>query len=157
MQSENWHFWPKRHVVARHFWGKNRQHAFFDVRVFNPFARSYSNVLYYPIHVFGPYAYGAARMSIPIRDSRTSTGHPIHVRGAHTRMGQISKTCISPHVSALHDSTVQSTPEIRTPPYKGPPHFPDRVRVHALCTTEKTHYIATHKATDRNKGYWQTI
>ena len=28
-------------VVARDFWGQNRQHAFFDVRVFNPFARSY--------------------------------------------------------------------------------------------------------------------
>ena len=23
-------------VVARDFWGQNRQHAFFDVRVFNP-------------------------------------------------------------------------------------------------------------------------
>ena len=29
-------------VVARDFWGRNRQHAFFDVRVFNPFACSYS-------------------------------------------------------------------------------------------------------------------
>ena len=28
-------------VVARDFWGRNRQRAFFDVRVFNPFARSY--------------------------------------------------------------------------------------------------------------------
>ena len=28
-------------VVARDFWGQNRQRAFFDVRVFNPFARSY--------------------------------------------------------------------------------------------------------------------
>ena len=27
-------------VVARDFWGQNRQHAFFDVRVFNPFACS---------------------------------------------------------------------------------------------------------------------
>jgi len=29
-------------VVARDFWGQNRQRAFFDVRVFNPFAGSYS-------------------------------------------------------------------------------------------------------------------
>ena len=29
------------HVVARDFWGQNRQRAFFNVRVFNPFARSY--------------------------------------------------------------------------------------------------------------------
>ena len=29
-------------VVARDFWGPNRQHAFFDIRVFNPFASSYS-------------------------------------------------------------------------------------------------------------------
>ena len=29
-------------VVARDFWGRNRQRAFFDIRVFNPFARSYS-------------------------------------------------------------------------------------------------------------------
>jgi len=28
-------------VVARDFWGRNRQHAFFDVWVFNPFALSY--------------------------------------------------------------------------------------------------------------------
>ena len=28
-------------VVTRDFWGRNRQHAFFDVQVFNPFARSY--------------------------------------------------------------------------------------------------------------------
>jgi len=28
-------------VVARDFWGWNRQSAFFDVRVFNPFAHSY--------------------------------------------------------------------------------------------------------------------
>ena len=28
-------------VVARDFWGRNRQRAFFDVRVFNPFACSY--------------------------------------------------------------------------------------------------------------------
>ena len=28
-------------VVARDFWGRNRQRAFFDVMVFNPFARSY--------------------------------------------------------------------------------------------------------------------
>ena len=29
-------------IAARDFWGQNRQHAFFDVRVFNPFVRSYS-------------------------------------------------------------------------------------------------------------------
>jgi len=29
-------------VVARDFGGQNRQHAFFDMRVFNPFAHSYS-------------------------------------------------------------------------------------------------------------------
>ena len=29
-------------VVARDFWGQNRQCAFFDVQVFNPFACSYS-------------------------------------------------------------------------------------------------------------------
>ena len=29
-------------VVARDFWGQNRQRAFLDVRVFNPFACSYS-------------------------------------------------------------------------------------------------------------------
>ena len=29
-------------VVARDFWRQNRQHAFFDVWVFNPFAHSYS-------------------------------------------------------------------------------------------------------------------
>ena len=28
--------------VARDFWGQNRQRAFFDVQVFNPFAVSYS-------------------------------------------------------------------------------------------------------------------
>jgi len=28
-------------VVARDFWGRNKQRVFFDVRVFNPFARSY--------------------------------------------------------------------------------------------------------------------
>ena len=28
-------------VVARDFWGRNRQRAFFDVRVLNPFAHSY--------------------------------------------------------------------------------------------------------------------
>ena len=28
-------------IVARDFWGRNRQRAYFDVRVFNPFARSY--------------------------------------------------------------------------------------------------------------------
>ena len=28
-------------VAARDFWGRNRQRAFFDVRVFNPFACSY--------------------------------------------------------------------------------------------------------------------
>ena len=28
-------------VVARDFWGRNRQRAFFDVGVFNPFSRSY--------------------------------------------------------------------------------------------------------------------
>ena len=31
-------------VVARDFWGQNRQRAFFDVRVFNPFVRSYSHL-----------------------------------------------------------------------------------------------------------------
>ena len=30
-------------VVAESFWGKNRQRAYFDVRVFNPFAHSYLN------------------------------------------------------------------------------------------------------------------
>ena len=30
-----------RLVVARDFWGRNRQRAFFYVRVFNPFSRSY--------------------------------------------------------------------------------------------------------------------
>ena len=29
-------------VVARDFWGQNRQHVFFDIRVFNPFASCYS-------------------------------------------------------------------------------------------------------------------
>ena len=29
-------------VVARDFWGLNRQHAFFDIRVFNPFASCFS-------------------------------------------------------------------------------------------------------------------
>jgi len=29
-------------VVAQYFWGLNRQHAFFDLRVFNPFASCYS-------------------------------------------------------------------------------------------------------------------
>ena len=29
-------------VVAWDFWGRNRQRAFFDIRVFNPFACSYS-------------------------------------------------------------------------------------------------------------------
>jgi len=29
-------------IVARDFWGRNRQRAFFDVRMFNPFACSYS-------------------------------------------------------------------------------------------------------------------
>ena len=30
-------------VVAENFWPKNRQKAFFDVKVFNPFSRSYVN------------------------------------------------------------------------------------------------------------------
>ena len=30
-------------VVAESFWGRDRQCAFFDVRVFNPFAQSYQN------------------------------------------------------------------------------------------------------------------
>ena len=29
-------------VVARDFWGRNRQRVFFDIRVFNPFASCYS-------------------------------------------------------------------------------------------------------------------
>ena len=29
-------------IVARGFWGRNRRHAFFDIRVFNPFACCYS-------------------------------------------------------------------------------------------------------------------
>ena len=32
-------------VVARDFWGRNRQRAFFDVRVFNSFTCSYSRFL----------------------------------------------------------------------------------------------------------------
>ena len=30
-------------IVAENFWGRNRQHAFFDVRVFNPFAQTHLN------------------------------------------------------------------------------------------------------------------
>jgi len=30
-------------VVARDFWGQNRQHVFFDIMVFNPFAHSHSH------------------------------------------------------------------------------------------------------------------
>ncbi len=30
-------------VVADNFWGRDKQRAFFDVRVFNPFASSYRN------------------------------------------------------------------------------------------------------------------
>ena len=30
-------------VVAENFWSKNRQKAFFDVKVFNPLSRSYVN------------------------------------------------------------------------------------------------------------------
>ena len=30
-------------IVADNFWGRDRQHAFFDVRVFNPFAQSHRN------------------------------------------------------------------------------------------------------------------
>ena len=30
-------------VVAEGFWGGDRQRAFFDVRVFNPFAQGYGN------------------------------------------------------------------------------------------------------------------
>ena len=30
-------------IVAENFWGRDRQRAFFDVRVFNPFAPSYRN------------------------------------------------------------------------------------------------------------------
>ena len=30
-------------IVAESFWGRDRQRAFFDVRVFNPFAQSYRN------------------------------------------------------------------------------------------------------------------
>ena len=30
-------------IVAESFWGRDRQCAFFDVRVFNPFAQSYRN------------------------------------------------------------------------------------------------------------------
>ena len=32
-------------VVAENFWPKNRQKAFFDVKVYNPFSRSYVNLL----------------------------------------------------------------------------------------------------------------
>ena len=32
-------------VVARDFWGLNKQHVFFDIRVFNPFASCYSQSL----------------------------------------------------------------------------------------------------------------
>ena len=35
-------------VVARDSWGYNRQCAFFDVRVFNLFVHSYSQMLSYP-------------------------------------------------------------------------------------------------------------
>ena len=35
-------FCARLDVVAWDFWGRNRQRAFFDIRVFNPFARSYS-------------------------------------------------------------------------------------------------------------------
>ena len=31
-------------IVAENFWGRDRQSAFFDVRVFNPFAPSYRNI-----------------------------------------------------------------------------------------------------------------
>ena len=31
--------------MAWHFWGRNRQCAFFDIRVFNPFASCYSRSL----------------------------------------------------------------------------------------------------------------
>jgi len=40
-------------VVARYFWERNRQCAFLDAGVFNPFARSYSHFplsRYYKIH-----------------------------------------------------------------------------------------------------------
>ena len=30
-------------IVADNFWGRDRQRAFFDVRVFNPFAQSHCN------------------------------------------------------------------------------------------------------------------
>jgi len=30
-------------IVARDFWGQNRQHVFFDIMVFNPFAHSHSH------------------------------------------------------------------------------------------------------------------
>ena len=33
------------YIVAESFWGSDRQRAFFDVRVFNPFASSYRNNL----------------------------------------------------------------------------------------------------------------
>ena len=34
----------RRHdIVAENFWGRDQQRAFFDVRVFNPFAPSYRN------------------------------------------------------------------------------------------------------------------
>ena len=37
-------------IFAREFWGQNRQCAFFDVRVFNPFACSYSLSRWYCVH-----------------------------------------------------------------------------------------------------------
>ena len=41
--TANWEDGARLDVVARDFWGLNRWHAFFDIRVFNPFASSYSH------------------------------------------------------------------------------------------------------------------
>ncbi len=43
-------------IVAESFWGRDRQCAFFDVWVFNPFAQSYRNVHFYGMGgPFSPY------------------------------------------------------------------------------------------------------
>ena len=42
-RSENREDGARLDVVAESFWGRDRQRAFFDVRVFNPFAPSYRN------------------------------------------------------------------------------------------------------------------
>ena len=42
-KSANGEIGARLDVAAQNFWGKDHQTAYFDVRIFNPFAQSYAN------------------------------------------------------------------------------------------------------------------